>query len=78
MIKLVISLIEKNKGGVIMSKRTVATIKQYDYTSKEEFEKDIEVMKSKGYFLLNSKEFKHGELKEDNWKYTGYFIKDTL
>ena len=32
-------------------KRTATTIKQFDYTNKEEFKKDIERMKKKGYTL---------------------------
>ena len=64
-----------------MSKRTIATIKQFDYTSKEEFENDIKTMKSKGYVLtdgmgynLNSQALEG----DDKWKYTAYFIKSDL
>lgn len=65
-------------------KRTVCTIKQFDYTSKEEFEKDISRMREKGYHLIKkndygwSEHFGHDELDDAVWKYTAYFMKDTL
>ena len=60
-------------------KRTISTIKQFDYTSKEEFEKDIKSMKEKGYTLINNGMFNNsltaGKITgDDKWKYTGYFI----
>lgn len=53
-------------------RRTVATIKQYDYESKEEFEKDIPNMKKKGYHVMSTNDFKHGEIygsEDSKWKY---------
>lgn len=68
-----------------MAKRTVATIKQYDYTSKEEFLKDIPKMLEKGYTLVDNGMIndclKHGEIVGDDdgkWKYTAYFLKSPM
>lgn len=59
-------------------KRAVSTIKQYDYTSKEDFEKHKKEMKEKGYFLieglfdgwLDAK-----EIDDVKWKFTASYIK---
>lgn len=63
-------------------KRSVLTIKEYDYTSKEEFEKDIEVMKKKGYTLIEGGAFNglthHEVVGSDTWKYSAYFFKETM
>ena len=63
-------------------KRTATTIKQFDYTNKEEFKKDIERMKKKGYTLINNGMFggtlEPNELNDDKWKYTAFFMKSSL
>lgn len=63
-------------------KRTVVTIKQFDYTSKEEFKKDIERMKKKGYSLIKDGMFggvlEPNELNDNKWKYTAFFMKSSL
>lgn len=63
-------------------KRTVATIKQYDYTSKKEFEGHKIKMKEKGYVLIDNGMFnntlKHRELDDYKWKYTAYFVKSDM
>lgn len=63
-------------------KRTIATIKQFDYTSKEEFEKDIPKMKEKGYTLIEGGMFnnclQHQEIEDIKWKYTASFIKSDM
>lgn len=63
-------------------KRNIATIKQNDYTSKEEFEKDIEKMKEKGYILIcngmYSGVLEPQEINDGIWKYTAHFIKSNL
>lgn len=67
-----------------MGKRSIATVKCYDYTSKEEFEKDIEPMKEKGYRVIEKGMFNgainHGEIvgSENKWKYSAWFLKETL
>lgn len=64
-------------------KRTVATIKQFDYTSKEVFLKDIEKMKQKGYHLIHDGMY-NGKLDpqelngDDTWKFTAYFVKSSM
>ncbi|GCD12623.1 hypothetical protein [Clostridium tagluense] len=63
-------------------KRTVATIKQFDYTSKEEFDKDIIVMKKKGYTLIENGMYNNylnaGKIDDSTWKFSAYFVKSSL
>lgn len=62
-------------------KRTILTIKQIDYTSKDEFEKDIPKMREQGYRLIENEfnnNFTHGDIIGDTWTYTAYFSKETL
>lgn len=69
------------EGDIKMAKRTVATIKQFDYTSKDEFQKDIDRMKKKGYFLVENgmlNGLTHGEVLDDTWRYTAYFVKTDM
>ena len=65
-----------------MAQRTINTIKQKDYTSKKEFEKDIPKMKSKGYQLIENGMFNDAfnpqEIDDDYWKYTAHFMKSTM
>lgn len=64
-------------------KRVAATIKECDYTSKEEFERDIPRMKEKGYKLICDGMY-HGMLHpseiegDDYWHYTASFVKSTM
>lgn len=67
-----------------MPKRVIATIKQVDYTSKEEYEKDVPKMRAKGYTVV-SNDCMMGKVLttqdivgDDKWKFTAYFIKDTM
>jgi len=68
--------------GVYEMKRSILTIKQYDYTSIEEFKKDSEEMIKKGYILLDEKyldgKFNHGEVTFGKWKYTACYMKDNI
>jgi hypothetical protein len=66
-------------------KRTVMTIKGFDYENEEDFKKDIPLMKEKGYNLITSEfnnVFSHGEIAHTpdayRWHYTAYFYKDSL
>lgn len=63
-------------------KKSINTIKQYDYISKEEFLKDIGVMKNKGYILIEDGMYggilDHHEIDSDIYKYTACFTKSTL
>lgn len=63
-----------------MKKRTVATIKQYDYRTKEDYENDIPAMKQKGYLPLNTTEFYAGTIvgSDEEYKFTAYFIKSDM
>lgn len=69
-----------------MPKRTVATIKQFDYASKEEYEKDIPRMEKRGCFPVNGlvlgRTLKDGEIGDSDedceWRYTAYFIKSDM
>lgn len=60
-------------------KRQVSTIKQYDYSGKEEFEKHRKEMQKRGYFLIENGMFKGAldpqELQEEEWKFTAAYIK---
>jgi hypothetical protein len=62
-----------------MAKRTISTIKQFDYTSKVEFLNDVNKMKLKGYILVDNGMYndvlKHGAVDDEVWKYTASFIK---
>lgn len=60
------------------TKRAIATIKQYDYTSFEEFQKDIPRMNKKGYALMENV-LTHGKISfNSTWTYTAYFIKNDV
>lgn len=63
-------------------KRQYATIKQFDYSSKEEFEKHKVEMENKGYRLIKgifSGVLDPNEiLGDDNWKYSASFIKSDM
>lgn len=64
-------------------KRSILTIKQYDYSSVAEFEKHKKEMKSKGYFLLDENYmggmFKAQEVVNgDKWVFTACYMKDTM
>lgn len=60
-------------------KKYVSTIKQYDYSSKEEFEKHKKEMLEKGYFLIENGMLKGAldpqELQDEKWKFTAAYIK---
>lgn len=62
-------------------RRQYAVIRQYDYTSKAEFEKHVKEMESKGYVLV--KGFYGGQLDPSEmdgevWTYTASFIKSDM
>lgn len=62
-------------------KRTHTTIKGFDYTSKKEFERDIEVMKTKGYYLITDNfggNLQSQEIDSEEYKFTAYFYKCNL
>lgn len=63
-------------------KRTVCTIKQVDYSSKEDFLNDIKKQRETGYILIENGMFNdclnHQEIDSADWKYTAYFCKDKL
>lgn len=63
-------------------RRQYATIKQFDYSTKEEFKKHKVEMENKGYRLVKdifSGILDPGELGNDeNWKYTASFIKTDM
>ena len=62
-------------------KRTHTTIKGFDYTSKKEFERDVEVMKTKGYYLITDNfggVFQAQEIDSEDYKFTAYFYKSSL
>ncbi len=64
-------------------KRSICTIKQYDYIDKAAFIKDIPKMKSKGYVLIekgmcNGLFYPQPIHGGDDFTYTAAFIKDTL
>jgi hypothetical protein len=58
-------------------KRNIATIKQYDYNTKEAFLKDKEVMRNKGYVLAPENLFGYNEgvINTTDWHYTAIYIK---
>lgn len=65
-------------------KRTVATVKQYDYSSMKEFEKHKSEMIEKGYHFIEnngsslSMAFNHGTLNDEKWVYTASYIKSDM
>jgi hypothetical protein len=63
-------------------KRVISTIQQIDYTSKDEFLKDILKMKEAGYRLIENGMFygvlQHGEIQDNEWAYTAYFVKSEM
>ena len=66
-------------------KRTISTVKTYDYTSMKEFEKHCIEMSSKGYCLIKDdgsligNAFSHGEIVNDEkYVYSASFVKSTL
>lgn len=63
-------------------KRKYATIEQFDYTSKEEFEAHKTKMIQRGYTLIEgifSGVLDHGEIVgDDKWKYNASFIKSDM
>ena len=69
-----------------MKKKNVATIKQYDYKSWEDFQKDIPKMQEKGYWLIEegrfgfSEQFAPRKIDDENYEYkvTAYFIKSDM
>lgn len=63
-------------------KKSVYTLKQYDYTSQAEFKKHSQEMKEKGYRLLTDEfnsMFNNQEIiGDEKWHYTACYCKDTL
>ena len=63
-------------------KRQYATIKSFDYSSKEEFEKHKIQMENKGYRLVKgiySGVLDPSEIdNDDNWKYSASFIETDM
>ena len=64
-------------------KRSVLTVKQYDYSSIEEFERHKKEMKTKGYHLTTTGNFgdafDHGIINgSEKWVYTACYFKDTM
>lgn len=47
-------MLKKKKEGNKM-KRSILTLKQYDYTNQKEFEKHKKEMENKGYMLITDK-----------------------
>jgi hypothetical protein len=67
------------------AKRTVATVKQFDYTSREAYEKDIPKMKAKGYVPTEGlgwgEMLKGGKIvgsEDSEWKYSAFFVKSDM
>lgn len=59
-------------------KRTVSTIKQYDYSSKKEFEKHKKEMKERGYHFIEGLFdgwLDASEIQDNKWKFTASYIK---
>ena len=60
-------------------KRYVSTIKQYDYSSNEEFEKHKKEMIEKGYYLVDRGMFggifDPHELQDEKWKFSATYLK---
>ena len=76
-------MLKKKKEGNKM-KRSILTLKQYDYTNQQEFEKHKKEMENKGYMLITDKYplsqfFNHQEIVNGGkWCYTATYIKQTL
>lgn len=59
-------------------KRSVSTIKQYDYTSEADFQNHKKEMKAKGYFLIEGLFdgcLDPAEVQDEKWKFTASYIK---
>lgn len=60
-------------------KRAVGIIKQYDYSSKEEFENHKKQLQERGYFLIDGGMLggvlDPQELQNEKWKFTAAYIK---
>lgn len=64
-----------------VKRRQYAVIRQYDYVSKEEFQKHRVEMEKKGYILVEgffSKALDPYEMEDGYWKYSASFIKSDL
>lgn len=63
-------------------KRCYGTIRMYDYSSKQEFEKHKKEMEDKRWYLIENGMFNGSmnpaELEDEHWKYTACYIKSDM